>query len=376
MTASAPMCAPLSKVSRRRGKKASAFLCVAALALLAGCESAPPPPPPPPPPPVAVAPPPPPPVLLPRSIVELASVYEGYVHHAAAIDAAFTASDKVEDSLKTAETYQSSQLQQGQAAYGAIVALQDPTFVAALREFAKDPQQRSDIAAKIMMEPSYAASFKGADSAAGLVISAFSDQAKRMIDTGARIHQAAYDVQHQSWSKADVVDRPGRLALAKALSADPQKAIEVDTIRLSQNASGAQAMGLAAPAAPPPYTNVVDRSLALAAMAALGEGGDEYAPQLTALLADPAESQCLHLAKLDLYQCLSVAKPSYEDVFCMGQHAVGETGQCLMKASVVGYVIPPPIAEPPPEAAKPQHVAVKHHRARKKAVHKVATTAG
>jgi hypothetical protein len=371
MTALTPIRASWPKVSRRTGIK-SALLLTASLAVLAGCESAPPPPPPPAPAPVAALPPPPPPVLLPRSVVELASVYEGYVHQVASIAPAFTASDKVEDSLKIAETYQSSQLQQGQAAYGAVVALQDPTFVATLREFAKDAQQRSDIAVKLMNDPSYAASFKGADSAAGLVIATFSDQAKRVIDTGSKIHQAAYDVQHQSWSKADVIDRPGRLALAKALSADPQKAIEVDTIRLSQNATGAQAMGMAAPSAPPPYTNVVNRSLALAAMAALGEGGEEYSTQLIALLADPAEGQCLHLAKLDLYQCLSVAKPSYEDVFCMGQHAVGETGQCLMKASVVGYALPPTITPPPTEPTPA--ASTSKHKAKKKAASK--TTAG
>ena len=247
--------------------------------------------------------------------------------------------------------------------------------LAAMREFAKDARQRSDIAARLMADPSYAGSFKGADSAAGLVISTFSDQARRVIDTGARIHQAAYDVQHQSWSKADVIDRPGRLALAKALSADPQKAIEVDTIRLSQNVTGAQAMGVAAPSAPPPYTNVVNRSLALAAMAALGEGGEEYSPQLIALLADPGESQCLHLAKLDLYQCLSVAKPSYEDVFCLGQHAVGETGQCLMKASVVGYALPPTITPVPPSSRSTEDAATSKHRAKKKAAPKT-TTAG
>jgi hypothetical protein len=88
-------------------------------------------------------------------------------------------------------------------------------------------------------------------------------------------------------------------------------------------------------------------------MAAIGEGGDEYSPQLTALLADTAENQCLHLAKLNLYQCLSVAKPHYEDVFCLGQHAVGDTGQCVMKGTVAGYVIPPPLADsaPPTEPA-------------------------
>jgi hypothetical protein len=331
-----------------RGALLTASLLV--LASLAGCET---PPPPPPPPPVAEVPPP-PPVLLPRSVVELAAVYEDYVGQAAAIDPAFGSGDKVAESLKTAEHYQSDQFQRGQTAYGAIVALQDPAFVATLREFAKDPVRRSQVAGMIMSDPSYATTFKGADSAAGLVIGAFSEQGNKLIGAGEKIHQAAYDVQHQAWSKADVPDRPGRLALAKSLSDEPQKAVEVSTLRLQQNASGKEAMGLAAPPAPPPYTPLVARSLAVAAMAALGEGGEEYAPQLTALLADNAEGQCLHLAKLNLYQCLSVAKPHYEDVFCLGKHAVGDTGQCVMKGAVAGYVIPPPVTRP---AAQPQPAA-------------------
>ena len=343
MSASAPV-RPVSKAS-----SSLLAISIVLLAGLAGCESAaPPPPPPPPPPPLAVAPPP-PPVLLPRNVVELASVYEAYVQQAAAINpTAFTGGDKIADSLKTAEHYETGQFQRGQTAYGAIVALQDPTFVAALREFAKDPKQRSQVANALMADPSYAATFKGADSAAGLVIGAFSDHGKNLIATGARLKQAAYDVQHQSWSKADVVDRPGRLALAKSLSAEQQAAIEVSTLRLSHNASGTESMGMAGPPASAPYTPLVSRSLAVAAMAAIGEGGDEYSSQLSALLADTAEAQCLHLAKLNLYQCLSVAKPHYEDVFCLGQHAVGDTGQCVMKGAVAGYVVPPPIPEATP----------------------------
>ena len=329
------------------------------LASLAACES-PAPPPPPPPPPLAVNPPP-PPVLLPRSVVEQASVYESYVQKAAAIDPAFTGGDKIAESLKVGEHYAIGQFQHGQVAYGAIVALQDPTFVATLREFAKDPARRSQIANQLMADPNYAAGFKGADSAAGLVIAAFSGHGQKLMTLGGRIRQSAYDVQHQSWSKADVADRPGRLALAKTLSAETQNAIEVDTLRLSDNAKGAQPMGLAAP---PPYTPLVARALAVAAMAALGEGGDEYAPQLTALLADNAEGQCLHLAKLNLYQCLAVAKPHYEDVFCLGQHAVEDTGQCIMKSAVVNYAPPAPVVAPAPE--KPVLASTKRKAVKKK----------
>jgi hypothetical protein len=41
--------------------------------------------------------------------------------------------------------------------------------------------------------------------------------------------------------------------------------------------------------------------------------------------------RCLSLAKLNHYQCLAVAKPNYEDMFCLGQHALMETGTCLQK---------------------------------------------
>lgn len=321
---------------------------LAVTAGLSGCES---PHEPPPPPPMAIAPPA-PPVLLPRSVVQLASVYEEYVQHAAAIDPGFTGGAGVAESLKTGETYEAGQFQRGQAAYGAIVALQEPTFVAGLREFARDPERRSEIANRLVADPNYAASLKGADAAAGLVIAAFTEHGRKLLATGARIHQAAYDVQHQSWSRSDVQDRPGRLALAKALSAQQQDAIEVDTIRLAGAAAGREPMGMVGGPVSPPYTPLVARALAVAAMAALGEGGEEYSSPLTTLLSESSESQCLHMAKLNLYQCLAVAKPHYEDVFCLGQHAVAETGQCVMKSAVVDYVLAPPAPQAAPKVEK------------------------
>ena len=41
----------------------------------------------------------------------------------------------------------------------------------------------------------------------------------------------------------------------------------------------------------------------------------------------------MNLSKLNLYQCLAVARPHYEDVFCLGQHAMMDTGRCVIKAS-------------------------------------------
>ena len=37
--------------------------------------------------------------------------------------------------------------------------------------------------------------------------------------------------------------------------------------------------------------------------------------------------------KLSLFECLAVAKPNYEDVFCLGQHAMIDPGQCVVEAT-------------------------------------------
>ena len=47
------------------------------------------------------------------------------------------------------------------------------------------------------------------------------------------------------------------------------------------------------------------------------------------------------MSKLNLYQCLAVAKPHYEDVFCLGQHVLEDTGHCLMKGAGVAEPIDP-----------------------------------
>jgi hypothetical protein len=335
----------------RMAPKALLLVSVALLASLAACETAAPPPPPRLQPLAAEAPPPPPPVLLPSRVIEMAGVYKGYVDRAAAIDPAFSGGDAIATALKIGETYQIDQFQRGETAYAAIVALQDPIFVATLRSFASNAAGRASVANAIMADPRYATTFKGADSAAGLVIAALTAQGQRVAANGAKVKQEAYDVQHQAWSKADVPDRPRRLAEAKSMSSQLQKAIDQDTSNLQQAAIGASSMGVSGAPVGGPYTPLVARALAVAGMAALGEGGEEYTEQLVALLAETKESSCLNMAKLNLYQCLAVSKPHYEDVFCLGQHILADTGQCIVKgAQYVAYIPPSPAALTPPAA--------------------------
>ena len=75
------------------------------------------------------------------------------------------------------------------------------------------------------------------------------------------------------------------------------------------------------------------RSLSIAALAVLGYGDEANIATLNALMVEPSIASCANLAKLNLYQCLAVSKPHYEDIFCLGQHALMDTGRCVIKAS-------------------------------------------
>ena len=107
-----------------------------------------------------------------------------------------------------------------------------------------------------------------------------------------------------------------------------------------------------------PYTPVVTKAIAVAALGILGEVADGRDSQTVSLMSDAGTDHCLTMAKLNLYQCLAVAGPHYEDVFCMGQHAIKDTGQCLILAA--GAPIPPDVlAERAKQAAIARDAAMK-----------------
>lgn len=310
-------------------RRAAVLTALALGGTLAGCSA-------PTPPPVLAAPPPPAPsISLSPRVIEQASAYRAYVARATAITPGFVDGNSVAQSLKTGEAYEPGQLLRGAIAYGAVVALQDQAFVAGVRKYAGDAEQRRTVAYEIMKDPAYAVGFSGSAGAAGLVVAALAEDGRKLLDVGKTVKQAAYDVQRASWSKAEVAGREERLALAKQLSATPLMGETAETARLQLAVTGSTPMGLTGNAASPPYTPLVIRSLALAALAALGYADENSLAQVTPILDDPRASKCFSMSKLNLYQCLAVSKPHYEDVFCLGQHVLMDTGACLMQGAGV-----------------------------------------
>jgi len=297
--------------------------------LLAACSAPKPPPPPPPPPAVSLSP----------RLIEQASAYRTYMQRATAISPAFADGAAIAQSLKVGAAYEPGQLLRGAVAYGAVAALQDPAFVAGVRTYSTDPTLRQTVTAQIIRDPAYVALLPGASGGAGLVMAALGEEGRKLWVSGRAVKQAAYDVQHSPWSKASVENRPARLSEAKMLSATPGLGEMAETARLQQAALGAAPLGLTGAPASAPYTPLVIRSMAVAALAVLGQAGDENLDKVMAVAAEPGAASCLNMSKLNLYQCLAVSVPHYEDVFCLGQHIMMDTGKCLMK----GAGMPEPI---------------------------------
>jgi hypothetical protein len=320
------------------------FPALALSLALAACSTPPPPPPPAPPPP----PPPPPSVSLSPRIIEQAGAYADYVAAAGSISPAFADGAQVSSALTRAAAFETQQLRRGAIAYAAVLALQDPAYVAGVRAFVGDPAQRRQVVLELYKDPAYAVGLKGSESAAGRIVAQISDAGTQVYTTGKAVKQSAYDVQHQAWSKADVPNRDGRLAQAKANSAAPMLP-SMERVSLLQSAvSGASPPTGIGYSVSPPYTPLVIRGLAVAALAALGEAGDANQAGVQAIMAEPNTDSCLNMSKLNLYQCLAVAKPQYEDVFCLGQHILMDTGQCLIKGVGAAMPIEPPKPAPPP----------------------------
>jgi hypothetical protein len=125
-----------------------------------------------------------------------------------------------------------------------------------------------------------------------------------------------------------VADAHGRLEQVKQLSVRPFSPSESDATRLYQAVSARAETRVAG--APSP---VVLRGLALAALALAGQAGEENGEAVRPLLTEGRSASCLRMAKLNLFQCMAVAGPHYEDVFCISQHAMLEAGQCLASAA-------------------------------------------
>jgi hypothetical protein len=279
--------------------------------------------------------------VLGQRVTDAASAYESYVRRAAAIDPAFSGAASVQRAVKASAAYQPRQLEEGIVAYAALVALRTPQFVEGVRSM--DPR----LAQALASSPEQVLRVRGAAEAASDVAGVLRAQGASLTAAGKAITKAAYDIQSQSWSKSPVRDPQIVLADAKTSALAPRSATVASKEKLLASlVTAPKALDSAGSDAPD-----VVRGLALAALAILGQTGDGKEAQYEALMRDSSSADCLKMAKLNLNQCLAVAGPQYEDVYCSGRHAVADTGKCVSDAASGGTTVD---VVPAPEPVRQQ----------------------
>ncbi|KQY35946.1 hypothetical protein ASD38_05255 [Caulobacter sp. Root487D2Y] len=273
-------------------------------------------------------------VSLARDVVAAASAFETYTRGAGTISAAFENGGGVADALAKGSAYQPEQLEAGMIAYGAIAALQEQTFIDGVRRATRDTPPEV-LVARLESDPESVIDIEGVGAAAGRAQAALLSRGAPLGVTARAVKQAAYDIQHQNWSKDPISDGAGRLARVKAMSAaffspgadDAGRLIQAATAPDGGRGFGGDGEGGAV------FTPVTVRAAALAALALLGAADDEHVDGLDNIMREEKSADCMKMAKLNLYQCLAVAGPQYEDVFCLGQHALSDTAQCVNTAA-------------------------------------------
>jgi hypothetical protein len=294
------------------------------------------------------------PAVLAGAVIDQASAYATYMRTASGIDHHFANGEAVSSALRIGVHSDDRQLQQGMVAYAAIIALQDQAFTAGLREFAKHASSRDAIIRNILADPNYVLSLKGHESAAGLVVAALNAQGSALASAGGAVQQESLDIQLKAaWSKKPVPNLQGRLTEAKSLATSPLNPADDLRAQLAGAATGASAMPISAAPNPGPYSISVVRGMAIAALAVLGKAGDEDMAYLQPLMANEADAFCFNMSRLNLYQCLSVARPYYEDMYCLGLHAMADKGRCVMTSAGASSKAALPVADAAPARAIP-----------------------
>jgi hypothetical protein len=246
------------------------------------------------------------------ALASRASAFEAYTRKASAIDASFSGPGEIAERLRTGAGYEPKELEAGMIAYAAMAALQEPSFVAGVRAKGRDVSRR------LPTDPDAAMDLPGASAAAARANAALARRGEALAGAGARVKKASYSVQHQAWSRARLTNGPQRLAAVK--QAAGYRADAGDRARLTAALAEGGRRGGTSP--------VVARGVALAALSVLGQDGAGRS-----LMSEIKSGQCLRIAKLNYHQCLAAAGTHYEDIYCLGVHAMTDPGQCVVDAT-------------------------------------------
>lgn len=274
-----------------------------------------------------------------------AADYVRFREDVSAIEATpFDSAKTTREAHKRLSAHKSAELSSGWVAYAALVAASTPDFVAALQKDMKKSERglkgRDAFLARLAADPSYARKLKGANAAADRVLAMTAQDAHRFAALGEAFKSQAYAMQKTSWGKSRIAASSARLteaedyARARGPATAPALPVSTDNgvaapVLASLEASWAPdwgEQGAAGDNNEPNAQVIMDRVLNLAARYAVGSMNEKI---VEVYAKNDRADQCLSMAALTLRQCIAATRTPYEEAFCLGEHALIDTADCV-----------------------------------------------
>jgi hypothetical protein len=249
-------------------------------------------------------------------------------------------------------------LTRGWIAYGANTAAQSPAFMQGVRD-ASAYYGRDAVVWAITVDPTYARGLRGGQEATRLLLDSANADSARIITVADRYQEMAYSLQRQRWANAVAPQQAARIQRIRSLGRDGAPAdavpanvaprLAVTPLSLSPSSDPSSYGGrrfwdavrggdqvVEVTSTPVSYQwrvnasrgEALDRMAAVAALQAL-DAIDANQSAVSRLISDPRSRDCIEMAQLQLYQCMSAARFRYENAFCLGQHGLRDIGTCI-----------------------------------------------
>lgn len=262
----------------------------------------------------------------------------------------------LETVIDRASRHNRDALSRGWIAYGALTAAQSPEFVAGVRQAAAY-YGRDAVLRGMLIDTGYARLLPGGDAATRMLLNNAAADGQRIVAVADRYQELAYSLQRQRWANAVAPQQAQRVQRVRGLTAAGTAGAQFAALsgRVPQGAasmtvSDASAFGgqrfwdAVRPGAPvvrevaapvsfqwrikPERQEALNRMTTIAGLMAL-DAARERDQQVAQLLDEPRSRDCIEMAHLQLYQCMSAARFRYENAFCLSQHAIRDVGSCV-----------------------------------------------
>lgn len=296
----------------------------------------------------------------PRLLQEAAAAYADYQGEVSLIrDKPIAGAEQLDKALTVFGAQNAAQLSAGWIAYAAMIAAQDPEFIAAVRDI-DSYYGRERVMNGMRNDLSYARTLKGGERALQTALAVNARDTHRIAEAAAFVKEQAIKLQSVSWGKSKLKDAGGvatrlkasattlrpiaeaarklfsgpdlHLVLADASSND--KGSVWDRVSLIAASAPAAALNALIPseapalAVQPKRETTANRIMTLAAFHIL-EAETTHADDVRAAMSDKPTFDCIDWSQLQLQACVSAAYTRADLSFCLAEHAIGDAGACF-----------------------------------------------